>query len=109
MRLTVSNRIEVFESELVDESVWFTFDDLCRVCCVEDATLLALIDEEVLGDIGLAPDQDLFSGLALQRVKRALRLARDLELNWAGVALVMDLLDEIQTLRSRLGETAPED
>jgi hypothetical protein len=32
----------------------------------------------------------------------ALQLKRDLELNPASTALVLDLLDEIETLRSRL-------
>ena len=39
---------------------------------------------------------------SLRRVRAALRLTRDMELNAAATALVLDLLDEIEALRSRL-------
>jgi len=38
----------------------------------------------------------------LQRARTALRLTHDLELNAPGAALVLDLLDQIDTLRARL-------
>ena len=43
-----------------------------------------------------------FTSLAIIRVARAKRLERDLSLNPPGVALALDLLDEIEDLRSRL-------
>ena len=42
-----------------------------------------------------------FSGSALRRAATAQRLTRDLGLNAAGVALALDLLEEIETLRIR--------
>jgi chaperone modulatory protein CbpM len=38
----------------------------------------------------------------LRRARTALRLARDLELSAASAALVLDLLDQIDTLQARL-------
>lgn len=43
-----------------------------------------------------------FSGSALRRLRRAMSLSRDLEVNPPGVALALDLLDEIEALRARL-------
>ena len=43
-----------------------------------------------------------FTGVSLQKVQRAYRLKRDLGLNTAGVALALDLLDEVHTLQQRL-------
>jgi ATP-dependent Clp protease ATP-binding subunit ClpB len=43
-----------------------------------------------------------FRGQALRRIDRALNLQRDLDINLAGVELVLDLLDEIDALRSRV-------
>jgi len=37
----------------------------------------------------------------------ALRLSRDLEVNLAGIALALDLLDEITALKSRLEGARP--
>jgi len=35
----------------------------------------------------------------LAEIARATRLRRDLEINWEGVALALELLDEVQALR----------
>jgi ATP-dependent Clp protease ATP-binding subunit ClpB len=51
---------------------------------------------------GQEPGQWRFRGQALRRIDRALNLQRDLDINLAGVELVLDLLDEIDALRSRV-------
>ena len=43
-----------------------------------------------------------FRGASLRRARVAVRLTRDLEVNTAGIALALDLLDEIAELRTRL-------
>ena len=40
-----------------------------------------------------------FPGSAVTRAQKALKLARDLRVNWPGTALALDLLDEIERLR----------
>ena len=59
--------------------------------------------EGVLVPSGQRPEDWQFAGQALPRTCMALRLERDLELGMPGVALVIDLLDEIDRLRARLG------
>jgi len=90
---------------IVEEQVEFTLFDLSRACRVQTTRVVALVEEGVLDPTGHAPDAWRFSGLALRRALTALRLERDLDLNPAGTALVMDLLDEIESLRSRLHRT----
>jgi chaperone modulatory protein CbpM len=88
---------------IVEEEIRFTLADLCRACRSESAQVIALVDEGVLEPaVGGGPEDWLFSGPSLRRARVALRLDRDLELGVAGTALVLDLLDEIQTLKSRL-------
>ncbi len=43
-----------------------------------------------------------FNHAMLNRLETALRLQADLDLNLAGVALALDLLDELSTLRTQL-------
>jgi len=92
----------VVDSVVVEEEIRFTLADLCRVCGVESAQLITLVDEGVLEPAGSGPEDWLFSGPSLRRARIALRLTRDLELNLAGAALVLELLDEIESLRARL-------
>jgi len=92
----------VVDGVVVEEEIRFTLTDLCRACRADSVQVIALVDEGVLEPAGSGPEDWLFSGPSLRRARAALRLARDLELSVAGTALVLDLLDEIETLRSRL-------
>jgi chaperone modulatory protein CbpM len=87
---------------VVEEQIELTFTDLCRACRAEREQVIAWVGEGVLEPAGEMPDDWRFSGASLQRARTALRLSRDLELNAAGVALVLDLLDEIDALKARL-------
>jgi chaperone modulatory protein CbpM len=59
-----------------------------------------LVDEGILQPAGRNPEQWRFPGTSLQRARTAMRLQQDLKINLAGVALALDLLDEIESLRA---------
>ena len=90
------------ESTIVDDQVLFTLAELCRACNATGAQLTILVEEGVLEPIGSAPENWRFPSPSLARARTALRLAHDLELGGSAIALVLDLLDEIETLRARL-------
>jgi chaperone modulatory protein CbpM len=87
---------------IVEEEVQFTLIELSRACRTEIDQVVELVMEGVLTPSGEDAEHWQFRGATLRRARRALRLARDLELNAASTALVLDLLDEIDALRSRL-------
>ena len=92
---------------VIDDSVQFTFDELCRACGADAARVVALVEEGVLEPAGGQAHDWTFSGPALKRARTALRLLNDLELGVSGTALVLDLLDEIESLRSQLRRAGP--
>ena len=92
---------------LVVEEIHLTLVELCRACRVPEQEIRAFVVEGVLEPSGRAPEDWRFDGASLHRARTALRLARDLEVNLAGIALALDLLDEITTLRSRLEGARP--
>jgi len=94
--------VYVTDGVIVEEHVVFSLADLCRACDAAPEQLLELVSEGLLEPQGSSPDEWRFSGSALLRTRTAMRLAGDLALSPAGVALVMDLLDEIASLRARL-------
>lgn len=87
---------------IVEEEVQFTLVELSRVCRADTSALATLVDEGVLTPIGDSPQTWMFDGGALRRARVALRLTHDLELNTAATAVVLDLIDEIAALKSRL-------
>jgi chaperone modulatory protein CbpM len=88
---------------ILEEYAVFSLDDLSRICAVEAQRIVDLVEEGILA-VQRAEDAAhwRFAGAAVQRARIALRLQHDLEINLAGVALALDLLDEIEQLRRAL-------
>ena len=87
---------------VVAEEIHLTLVELCQACSAPEEHVIAWVFEGVLDPIGEAPRDWRFTGQSLRRAKLALWLTRDLEVNPPGVALALDLLDEIAALQSRL-------
>ncbi len=92
----------IVEGVLLDEALTVTFAELEQLCGATTQALGRLVDEGVLHPLGRDPDEWRFSGEEIRRARRLLRLQRDLDLNLAGAALALDLLEEIEALRTRL-------
>lgn len=80
---------------------WLTLDELCEICNLSSDTIQEIIAYEIIHPKQVSQGKQVFSVADLQRVKTALRIQRDLGVNLAGVALVLDLLDEMEELRAR--------
>jgi chaperone modulatory protein CbpM len=88
--------------EILDDNVELSLTDLAQRGSVHIEIIIELVQEGVLEPHGRSPEQWRFSGPDLLRLRRALNLQRDLELNLPGIALALDLLDELDEVRSRL-------
>ena len=88
---------------VLDERVTFTLHELCDACGVRRQLIVEMVDEGVIEPARAADTEWQFHGHALVRAQRALRLVRDLDVNWAGAALALDLLDEIERLKRGQG------
>ena len=86
---------------ILEEQVEFSLAEISRTCAVHAEYIIELVEEGVLMPVGREPRRWRFSGGQVRRAGRALRLQRDLGINMAGVALALDLLDELDRLRSR--------
>jgi len=89
-------------SPIIAEEIHLTLVELCQACRAPEEHVIAWVCEGVLEPSGTAPRDWRFTGRSLRRAKLALWLTRDLEINPPGVALVLDLLDDIATLQARL-------
>jgi chaperone modulatory protein CbpM len=88
---------------IVEEELPLTLAELCQACFASEEHVTAWVFEGVLEPAGEAPQNWRFTGPSLRRARLALWLTRDLEVNPPGVALALDLLDEIAALQARLG------
>lgn len=88
---------------IVEDELELTLGDLTRACSVRADFIVELVDEGIIEPRNPASARWTFRGDSLQRLRAAINLQRDLELNLPGVALALELLSEIETLRAELG------
>lgn len=87
---------------IFDERTEITIVELCEVCSVEITLVEELVDEGILEPVGGVREQRRFPYSSVRRARTVVHLQRDLGLNLAGAALALDLLDQIETLRTQL-------
>ena len=97
-------------SYLMEDIIELTLDDLCRACVAQADIIIELVSEGVIDTADARPNQPperwRFTGLHLHRAKVAMRLHRDLGVNFAGAALALELMDEVQALKAKLRVSA---
>lgn len=94
--------LSLLSGDVLEEDVELTLAELCRTCRLPAERVFELVDEGVLEPVGRDPARWRFRGISVRRVRCVLRLERDLGINVAGAALALDLLEQIEALRTRL-------
>ena len=93
---------------LADEQA-LELDAFAAACGADEAFVRLLVDEGMVQPVAVEPAWR-FGGEELARVRRIRRLQRDFEANLQSVAVMLDLIDEIERLRAallRAGIVAP--
>jgi chaperone modulatory protein CbpM len=85
--------------EIVSGERTYTLHEACLACGVGTTLLIELVEYGITAPQLPGRGDWIFSDRALLRAQKALRLRRDLGLELAGLALALDLLDEIERLR----------
>lgn len=88
--------------EVLDETTVISLSDLCFACGRDAEWIVELVSYGVIEPLEIKEDHWRFSGLCLTKVKKAQRLERDLGINLSGIALAIELLDEVENLRARI-------
>lgn len=89
-------------ADIVETQELSSVSDLCLRCQVEAEWIAKLVEHGALEPIGRVESEWLFASVSVVRIAKAKRLERDFELNPPGIALVLDLLDQLDELQSRL-------
>ncbi len=85
---------------VLDDESYCSFSDLCRVCGASAEQIEEMIAEGIISPEGSSPAEWRFTLVSIHRVQTVARLHRDLRINMPGCALVLELLDELATLRA---------
>lgn len=74
--------------------------EFCEAADLSDVHVIEIVEHGILEPQGKQPEDWRFNDYELALAKRAAKLRHDLELEWEGVALALDLLEEVQQLRA---------
>ncbi|SED33585.1 chaperone modulator CbpM [Pseudomonas migulae] len=74
--------------------------EFCEATELSDVYVIEIVEHGILEPQGKQPKDWRFTDYELVLAKRAAKLRHDLELEWEGVALALDLLEEVRQLRA---------
>ena len=97
-----SKKTKLLFGDLIGEDEEITLEQLCRACELSEQEIIQLVDQGILEPMGPEPAEWRFVSVSLRRVRITRNLQRDLGVNAPGAALALELLEEIEELRSRL-------
>ncbi len=92
----------VLSGKILEEDSEVTLAQLCEACAVRQEAIEAMMEEGIVVATGGGVRAWRFTRSTVVRVRTVLRMQRDLEVNLAGAALALDLLERIEALRARL-------
>lgn len=79
--------------------ILYSAQDLCQAMHISEHCLVEIVENGIVEPTGQSLIDWLFDTEAFALVRRAIRLQRDLELDWAATALALNLLSELDKLR----------
>jgi len=85
-----------------NDNTTFSVEELSEICNVSSDWIQNLLEYGILEPhLGSSLATWRFDNRQLQRARTAVRLYHDLEVNEPGIALVLDLLEELEEMRAR--------
>ncbi len=91
----------VLSGYVIEEELELSLAELSQVCCVNAEWLMALVEEGIIEPMA-SNHHWRFSGVSIYRARTVKRLQQDLGVNIAGAALALELLEEVDALRTRV-------
>jgi len=83
----------------VAESENLSLYELCEITVMPKDTIIEIVEHGIIEPQGRDPESWQFDIHMLVTTRRAVRLYRDLEIDWSGIAFALSLLDELEELR----------
>ena len=87
---------------LIKETTTFSFREVCHKYNISQELLTDMIEQGLFPNQPTEPDQIALDQKALHRIEVAFRLHKDLGVNLSGVALALELLEEMEKMRNEL-------
>ena len=74
--------------------------EICERTSISEQDLQEIVNHGIVRPQDMRAIEWRFAEVVVVEIARAARLRRDLEIDWPGVALALELLDEVEQLRA---------
>ncbi|MFT6835759.1 MAG: chaperone modulatory protein CbpM [Francisellaceae bacterium] len=76
--------------------------EICQTCMIKTEIIIEMVEEIIIEPLGDEPEDWRFNESDLFTIKKAIRLHNDLGINFAGIALALDLYGQVEKHQSRI-------
>ncbi len=87
---------------VIDEDNALTLDEICRAINADQDLIIQLIEYHIIQPKGTSQNEWQFDHISLKRARIARNFYYDCEVNLAGVALLIDMLEKIELLEAQI-------
>lgn len=85
-----------------EQYITLSLADICEAVELPEQTFVELIDNGIISPLRYEDAEWIFDLRTVSIARRATRLHRDLDLEWAAIAVIVDLLQERDELRAEV-------
>lgn len=85
---------------IINDNNPLTLAELCRAIRVENALILQFIEYHIIQPTGSSAENWQFDHINLKRARLARNFYYECEVNLAGIGLLLDMLERIETLEA---------
>lgn len=89
-------------SEFLQEDASLKIEEICKDCELSLVEIKSYVEEGIVEVMGDDVARWRFSQSSIVQIKRAVRLEKDLGVNRAGAALALELMSQINDLKTQL-------
>lgn len=86
---------------MTNNTIQFSLEELCQLTELTTATVIEIVEQGIVEPTGPNPESWAFNTQMIVVTKKALRMHRDLGIDWSGIALALCLIDELEQLREK--------
>lgn len=87
---------------IVDDNTTLTLEEICRAIHADNHLIVELVEYHIIEPKGVAQENWVFDHTCLKRARLARNFYYDLEVNLAGIGLLIDMLERIEMLESTI-------
>lgn len=88
-----SHKAAVFQANTA-----ITIQQVCRACGIERSLIVSMVEHGIV----TMQQGEVFDSADVTKVSKAARLYRDLNVNVQGIAVILELLDELEAMRAHI-------